>query len=257
MQQHHCHLLIIGDNKDIKDESYLCDRACMCVCVYFWSVVLKIQSIITGCRTGRWLDCYCSEAAWSLWSPELSWRPLYFASPVIGAAELSKYMLFLSFSTPSACCLSLPPHSHTSVLVSLLLLSFPIPLILSMTVSPPSVFPCVSLMIYWFIDVAIPCKLLFWLSANKGRKTHASELRTRSSHASPGSLSIADPDQPTTSPCPCGCVFSWAKSPKSQMRGVSCVWMRCLASLQSLRAGLPMLCLHRHKTAVELNQFIL
>lgn len=89
------------------------------VCVYFWSVLLKIQSIITGCRTGRWLDCYCSEAAWSLWSPELSWRPLYFASPVIGAAGLSKYMLFLSFSTPSACCLSLPPHSNMSVLVSL------------------------------------------------------------------------------------------------------------------------------------------
>lgn len=31
MQQHHCQLLIIGDNKDIKDESYLCDRACMCL----------------------------------------------------------------------------------------------------------------------------------------------------------------------------------------------------------------------------------
>lgn len=179
---------MIGGNKDIKDESYLCDRACMCVCVYFWSVVLKIQWVITGCRTGRCLDCYCSEAAWSLWSSELSWRPLYFASPVIGAAGLSKYMLFLSFSTPSACCLSLPPHSHTSVLVSLLLLYFPIPLILSMTASPPTVFQCVSLLIYWLIDAEIPCKLLYLLSANKGRKTCVSEPRTRSSHASLGSM---------------------------------------------------------------------
>ncbi len=152
--------------------------------------MLKIQWVITGCRTGRWLDCYCSEAAWSLWSPELSWRPLYFASPVIGAAGLSKYMLFLSFSTPSACCLSLPPHSHTSVLVSLLLVSFPIPLILSMTVSPPTIFPCVSLLIYWLIDAAIPCKLLYLLSANKGRKTCVSDPRTRSSHASLGSSLI-------------------------------------------------------------------
>ncbi len=177
---------MIGGNKDIKDESYLCDRACMCV--YFWSVVLNIQWVITGCRTGRWLDCYCSEAAWSLWAPELSWRPLYFASPVIGAAGLSKYMLFLSFSTPSACCLSLPPHSHTSVLVSLLLLFFPIPLILSMTANPPTVFLCVSLLIYWLIDAAIPCKLLYLLSANKARKTCVSEPRTRSSHASLGSI---------------------------------------------------------------------
>lgn len=87
-------------------------RAFMFVCIYFWSNVLKIKWVITGCCTGRWLDCYCSEAAWSLWSPGLSWRPLYFASPVIGAAGLSKYMLFLSFPTPSACCLSLPSLTY-------------------------------------------------------------------------------------------------------------------------------------------------
>lgn len=130
-------------------------RGYMCVCVYFWSIVLKIQCVITGCRTERWLDCYCSEAAWSLWSPELSWRPLYFASPVIGAAGLSKYMLFLSFSTPSACCLSLPPHSHTCVLVS-----FPV-VIFSHSINPfndsqltdrLSVHLAIDLLINWCCD---------------------------------------------------------------------------------------------------------
>lgn len=54
---------------------------------------------------------------------------------------------------------------------------------------------------------------------------------------------IADPDRPTTAPCPCGCVFSGAKSYKiSNEKG-----LKCLNALpckpQSLRADLPMLCL--------------
>lgn len=94
-----------------------------------------------------------------------------------------------------------------------------------MTVSPPSVFPCV--MIYWFIDVAIQCKLLYWLSTNKGRKTHVSELRTRSSHASLWSQ-VQICQQQLHAPV---AVFSLEqKVTKSQMKRVSSVWMRCLAS---------------------------
>lgn len=105
---------------------------------------------------------------------------------------------------------------------------FPIPLILSMTVSPPSVFPCVSLMIYWFIDVAIQCKLLYWLSTNKGRKTHVSELRARSSHASSLWSQIQIGQQHVHAPA---AVFSLEqKVTKSQMKGVSSVWMCYLAS---------------------------
>jgi len=189
--------------------------------------VLKIQSIITGCRTGRWLDCYCSEAAWSLWSPELSWRPLYFGSPVIGAAGLSKYMLFLSFSTPSA-LLSFSASSlkHECSCFTPIVI-FPIPLILSMTVSPPSVFPCASLTIYWFIDVAIQCKQLYWLPTNKGRKTRVSELRTRSSHASLWSQ-IQMSQQHLQ--CPVAVFSLEQKVTISQMKAVSSVWMCCLAS---------------------------